>query len=587
MAVASKKRKIFDDRYEILSIIGRGAQSVVYQARNIIEGGPEVALKVLVNKKGSIPNSERLRKEALAMVSCNHRYVIRLDDFHTVGDVSYLSMELAPQNDLRRYAERKGNNLPGELIERFFIQTTEALDYIHKVGIVHRDVKPDNILVLSDNEIRLGDFGLALLPGENPLPEDAQLGVGTLDYLPPEVLEGKQFNAVSDLYSLGICFYELVTGALPFADVPLSGQLEARKSRPLKHLNTIRPDLSPAFCDVIINMLRYNPSDRFLSAAEILEAMKPRKTPKKPSSTPVNIWDPNNRETVAIPAETVATIVQDVRQDTPAEAAPAPVPAVEIPPSVEDPVNDFEEDEDWLDDDFDEELDETPLASEEEGFQEEEEAQEEQLADFDDDELLDYDSDFDEPEPQQPEAAAPAAQHRAAPQAAEPRPDMKFTLLLTIAVCAIIAGAVALKNRQSVAELPVQPNLLEQAGIVQSESFESAIGGNSLDFTKLQPGIYSGTAGGVLPGRKVPMTLVVLDGEQSIRVLMGMEGWTPQELDMTSARLRDNPSQLRVASNGFILNLSAKSVSAREIGGQVDNVITGERGVWTIRPQMQ
>ena len=111
MAVASKKKKIFDKRYEILSIVGRGARSVVYHARYIDGDREEVALKLLLDKREGVTPSDLLRKEALAMVSSRHKYVIRLDDFHSLGDLCYLTMELARLGDLRQYLKKKGGKL--------------------------------------------------------------------------------------------------------------------------------------------------------------------------------------------------------------------------------------------------------------------------------------------------------------------------------------------------------------------------------------------------------------------------------------------------------------------------------------------
>src|SRR5690606_21844946 len=145
-------------------------------------------------------------------VSCHHRYVVRLDDFHSIGDLSYLSMEYAPEADLRKYLAKKGGRLGIGQAEEYLRQTLEALDYVHRVGIIHRDIKPDNLLVLDENEIRLGDFGVALLPGDDPDSDEARLAIGTIDYMAPEVLSGKECSIASDLYALGVSFYETLSG---------------------------------------------------------------------------------------------------------------------------------------------------------------------------------------------------------------------------------------------------------------------------------------------------------------------------------------------------------------------------------------
>jgi hypothetical protein len=114
-----KKRKIFDGRYEVISIVGRGIDSVVYHARHLSGAQQEVALKVLVNNKPKSSMTERLRKEALTLVSCRHKYVVRLDDFHSVADLCYLSMEYAALGDLRKYITAQGTPLSPELGAEF------------------------------------------------------------------------------------------------------------------------------------------------------------------------------------------------------------------------------------------------------------------------------------------------------------------------------------------------------------------------------------------------------------------------------------------------------------------------------------
>lgn len=648
MAVANKKRKIFDDRYEILSIIGRGSQSVVYQARNVIEGGPEVALKVLVNKKGSIPNSERLRKEALAMVSCNHRFVVRLDDFHTIGDVSYLSMELAPGGDLRKFIHQQGK-LPPQVIERFFTQTAEALDYIHKVGIIHRDVKPDNILVLSEKEIRLGDFGIALLPGETPASEDAQLGVGTLDYLPPEILEGKQFNISSDLYSLGICFYEIVAGKTPFADVPLAQQLEARKNNHVKELPKFREDIPAYLYNAIIKMLSYDAADRFGTAGDLLKALKNasqgepitvQKTAPKPvelkpaapaaaaqattaapvSASPVSAapaaTSAASSSAAATPAPATPAAPAAVKPSAAVPAAEASGPKVEIIPinQTTPPSNASAKPAEARIDPVKPAADRpspaaavsplkpAPAASQVQPVQEEDE---EDYEDEEDDfEPLDTegedeaDADIEEVQRQSTPARtkAPSADYyqeerrRTAPGSAAVRQPNSFfsTAVITITALVLLGIWAMRQSGGTVQEDPV----LQQAGLRPVESFGSALVsssfGNSFDFSRLQPGIYSGKAGGIIPGRELPMTFIVRsDSSRAVTVIIGVEGWTPQTVSLDSEGLNQKPNTLRVASNGFVLDFKAVGrMSSDQIEGEVGNLITHESGFFALTPAM-
>ncbi len=269
----AKKRKIFDNRYEILSIIGRGSRSVVYHARHIKGKRREVALKVLIAKKGKVPTSDLLRKEALAMVSSRHKYVIRLDDFHSLGDLCYLAMELAPMGDLRQYTTHEGAKLLPSQAELFFIQAAEALEFIHKAGILHRDIKPDNLLVIDEQNIRLGDFGVAILPGETSSLEELQKGIGTMNYMSPEVLDGKPYDARCDIYALGVSFYEMLAGVHPFEDAPLAQQIDVRKDDAITPLTELNPDIPNYLSAAIMQSMAFDPNARYQNCRDLIQSL--------------------------------------------------------------------------------------------------------------------------------------------------------------------------------------------------------------------------------------------------------------------------------------------------------------------------
>jgi len=358
MAAAGKTRKIFDGRYEILSIVGRGACSVVYHARHAMAPASEVALKVLLTQRDHSSNGDRLRKEALAMVSCRHRYVIRLDDFHSVGDLCYLSMEYAPESDLRRFAATKGGQLTPAQLEVFLLQAADALGFIHRAGIVHRDLKPDNILVVNEKESRLADFGVAVLPGEESSIAELQRGVGTMAYMAPEVLEGVRYDQRSDVYALAVTFYELLTGSHPFESAPLMKQLEVRREGAFPALQEVNPNIPVWLAQPLMQALSYDAAKRFPSGAELQAAImtmkrsggtaskrnavavpaeKPAPAPEqKPAAKPPPRAAPAATEPARSKPPPAGPRPASPAETTPARAAPArPMPAPEVRPQVQ------------------------------------------------------------------------------------------------------------------------------------------------------------------------------------------------------------------------------------------------------------
>ena len=347
MVQEGKTKKIFDGRYEIVGIVGRGPCSVVYHARHVTPPTTDIALKVLTPDKSGISQSDRLRKEALAMISAKHRYVIGLQDYHSVGTLSYLAMDFASESDLRSFMTKKGGKLSPSQGERFLLQTAEALASIHRAGITHRDIKPDNILVMSDVEIRLADFGVSILPGELSNLDDLQRGVGTMDYMAPEVLESERYDQSSDVYALALTFYEVLSGQHPFANIPLMEQLEARKDGKITNLSILSDEVPLYVSSAIMKGLRYNSEDRYPNAREFLQAILLGKSGAIEIEEPVAISQAEETIEASEPEEISQNEVtepiqepQEIQEDTSSslEAAYAePEAGIKIEPEIAAP----------------------------------------------------------------------------------------------------------------------------------------------------------------------------------------------------------------------------------------------------------
>ena len=267
------KKKLFDQKYEILSVIGRGATSVVYHARDTTNPDSKVALKVLINRKNAAFSTERLRTEALALASSRNKNVIELGDFRCTENISYLVLDLATFGDLRTFLSERRGPLSQKLGRSLFLQAAAALMSVHKAGLVHCDITPDNLLLFDNHHLCLADFGEAIFVEETFSLKKLLQGLSTNKYLAPEVLGRSVFDRRSDIYSLGLTFYELFSGVHPFDSIESEIFQEVQKVSVIPDIALMKKSIPADLAAIIMKCLEFDPEERFQNALELYEAI--------------------------------------------------------------------------------------------------------------------------------------------------------------------------------------------------------------------------------------------------------------------------------------------------------------------------
>lgn len=260
-------------RYEIVKEVGRGAMGVVYQAHD-----PQidrmVALKVLrEDRMVSKDLVIRFLKEAKAIGRLSHPNIVTVYDVGHDNDTIYIAMEFLEGTPLNETV--KENGLAHDKTVALGVQMAEAIDYAHNRGIIHRDIKPTNIIVTATEQVKITDFGIARI--EDPsATQQTQAGeiLGTPVYMSPEQIMGKPIDGRSDLYALGVILYELSTGTRPFKGNNLAAIFRAiTQDTPIDPAE-IRPSMSPALAQLILKSLSKNPEERFQTGRAMAQALK-------------------------------------------------------------------------------------------------------------------------------------------------------------------------------------------------------------------------------------------------------------------------------------------------------------------------
>ena len=260
-----------DGRYRVVSRLGSGGMADVFLAEDQ-QLGRKVALKLLHHRFAQDPDFvERFRREAQAAAGLQHPNVVSVYDRGTFDDTYYIAMEYLPGRSLKQLIRDEAPLDPLRAID-ITIQILKAARFAHRRGVIHRDLKPHNVIVDDSGHAKVTDFGIARA-GASDMTETGSI-MGTAQYLSPEQAQGRAVNAASDLYSVGVVLYEMLTGRLPFdADSAVSIALKHVSEAPVPP-SQINPNIPPELEQTVLWVLNKNASDRPADADQLITVLE-------------------------------------------------------------------------------------------------------------------------------------------------------------------------------------------------------------------------------------------------------------------------------------------------------------------------
>jgi eukaryotic-like serine/threonine-protein kinase len=262
-------------RYKILKELGRGAMGLVYLGKD-----PTIQRFVAIKTmrldqidevKKPQETKSRFFREAESAGRLSHPNIVTIYDAGEQDELGYIAMELVEGKSLKEWS-RKPNLMPVAEVVQTLCTVADALDYAHQQGVVHRDIKPANIMITKDRLVKVMDFGIAKMASSNKTQTDVVLGTPT--YMSPEQIAGKKVDGRSDVFSLGIVFFELLTGQPPYTADNLSALLFAIAHQPHPELQTVRQDLPPMFQEVLNRALQKELPQRYRRAGEFAQDLR-------------------------------------------------------------------------------------------------------------------------------------------------------------------------------------------------------------------------------------------------------------------------------------------------------------------------
>ncbi len=264
--------KIIDGRYEIIEEVGRGGMAIVYLAKCLVLNR-YVAIKMLRPEfRDDAEFIKRFKIEALSAASLSHPNIVSIYDVGNEGDIEYIVMEYVEGITLKQYLSAKGT-LPWREAVDSAAQICSGLEHAHKKGIIHKDIKPENIIITKEGILKITDFGIAKALNQGTITTGG-LTMGSVHYFSPEQARGSITDAKTDLYSVGILLYEMVAGKRPFeGETAISVAMQHIESEPVKP-SIFNQSIPKSLETVILKAMKKNQSERYQSATEMLIDLK-------------------------------------------------------------------------------------------------------------------------------------------------------------------------------------------------------------------------------------------------------------------------------------------------------------------------
>jgi len=262
---------VIDGRYQVVEHLGTGGMAEVYCAQDM-QLGRKVALKLLHDRFAEDEEFvERFRREASSAAGLQHQHVVSVYDRGQAGGTSYIAMEYVDGRTLKVLVQESGPLEPARAVE-LTVQILRAARFAHRRGVIHRDFKPQNVIVDDEGRAKVTDFGIARA-GASDMTQTGSI-MGTAQYLSPEQAQGHAVGARSDLYSIGIILYELLTGRVPFhAESPITVALKQVSEAPVPP-SEINPAVTPELEEIVLRALQKEPERRFADADEFIAALE-------------------------------------------------------------------------------------------------------------------------------------------------------------------------------------------------------------------------------------------------------------------------------------------------------------------------